>query len=339
MKRHNLLLLAIAGIFCAGVALRYAPEFRRHARADSVPTLLELAPADATLLAYADVGTLRDLPLVRYLLSMAGPATVDKDYADFISATGFDYQRDLDRIVIASRAAPSGQMLVFAEGRFDRTRITQYALRSGKIHNGNGRSIYIIPGTAGKNISITFLGANRIALSDGGDLTDALATKSSSELDPALRERVARVEGSPLFIVAKTPAPASANPSSAAAEQGNSVWAIFGSLRWVDLAARPDASALLLSAEGECGTPGEAQKIASSRELVRGMLHGGLSDPKSRGQMPAETAAEASRLLQAIRVSTEGERVRLLLTVTPEMLGTLKSPDPGALQAPAHKIE
>jgi hypothetical protein len=338
MKRHNLLLLAVAGILSAGLAVRYAPEFRRHARADSVPTLLELVPADATLLAYADVATLRDLPLVRYLLSMAGPATVDKDYADFIGATGFDYQRDLDSVVLASRLDPSAQTLVFAEGRFDRARIARYALRSGKLHNENGHAIYVTPSnTPGKNISIAFLADNRIALSEGGDLTAALAAQPTSKLDPALRERVSRVEGSPLFIVAKTPASASANPSGAAGEQGNSVGAIWGSLRWVDLAARPDGRALLLSAEGECSSPGEAQKIASSLELVRGMLHGGLSDPKSRGQMPAETAAEANRLLQAIRVSTEGERVRLLLTVTPEMLGTLKSPNPGASAAPAQK--
>ncbi len=319
MKRYGIVLLLIAGVVSTAVAVRYGP-LRRQARADSASSLLDLAPADATLIAYADVETIRKSPLVRYLTSLAGPTNIDKDYADFIRATGFDYQRDLDRVVLASRRAPATQTLVFAQGRFDRTRIEQYALRSGKLQTENGRAIYLVPsGTTGKTISITFLADNRIALSDGGDITSALAPHAVADTDPAVLQGVSRVAGSPLFIVAKPTALAAANGATTV-PQSSSIFALFAALHWVSIAAKPDGSTILVSAEGECGNPEEAQKIASSFEFLRGMLHGGLSDPKSRGRMPAETAAEADRLLQAVRVSTDAERVRLLLAVTPEML-------------------
>jgi hypothetical protein len=64
------------------------------------------------------------------------------------------------------------------------------------------------------------------------------------------------------------------------------------------------------------------------------MVHGGLADPKSRGQMKPETAAAADRLLQAVLVTTEAERVRMLLTVTQDMLSAPASPAGAALSPP-----
>jgi hypothetical protein len=336
MKRHNLL-LALAAIPVAALALWYAPQMRHQARADSLPNLLELAPADSTVIAYADLATLRNSPLVQHLASMAQPTSVDKDYADFMRSTGFDYQRDLDRMIFASRPAPSTQTLVFAEGRFDHARIEQYALRSGNLENQNGHPVYVMPsGAAGKHVSIAFLADNRIDLSDGGDLSIVFAPHSESQLDPMLRERVSRVAGSPLFAVAKTPPSPAANSSGPGQAPAPAVpmSAPFASLRWVNFAARPDGSAVLLSVEGECSDPEAAQKIATSLEFVRGMVHGGLADPKSRGQMKPETAAAADRLLQAVRVTTEAERVRMLLTITPDMLSAPASPTGAVRQHP-----
>jgi hypothetical protein len=288
------------------------------------------------MVAYADLATLRNSPLVQHLTSMAQPTSVDKDYSDFMASTGFDYRRDLDRVVFASRPAPSAQTLVFAEGRFDRARIEQYALRSGKLQTENGHAVYVVPsGNAGKNASLAFLADNRIVLSDGGDLSAVFAPHSDSQLDPMLRERVSRVAGSPLFAVAKAPASLTAGVpgSGPAPAPAAPMSAPFASLQWVSFAARPDGATMLLSVEGECGDPEAAKKLASSLEFVRGMVHGGLADPKSRGQMKPETAAAADRLLQAVLVTTEAERVRMLLTVTQDMLSA-PAPPAGAVLSP-----
>jgi hypothetical protein len=325
MKR-NTIIAALTGILLVGVAARYAPQLRHQARADSLPELIDLAPADSTLVTYADLAALRASPLVQVLAALAQPSNVDRDYAEFVRATGFDYQKDLDRFLVATRTGTAAQTVVFAEGRFDRARIEGYAMRSGTLVNQNGHTVYVMPGTAGKKVSLTFLAANRIVLSDGGDLPSALPPGTAASLDPGLRERISRVAGAPVFAVANAGAIAQDNAGGAPSVMAGTP---FASLRWVSLAARPEGAHAVLSIEGECDSPADAQKVAGSLEVVRGMLHGGLTDPKSRGQMSAETALAADRMLQGVQVSTDAERVRLLLTLTPELLAPPAAPAPG----------
>src|ERR1700674_1747703 len=97
MKRNGIYILAVA---LAAVGLFYAVRAHRASAAAPFPDLLELAPADSTVIGYADLEALRESPLVKQLAAMAQPAQVDRDYADFVSATGFDYQRDLDHLLI-----------------------------------------------------------------------------------------------------------------------------------------------------------------------------------------------------------------------------------------------
>ena len=139
MKRSRLYILAIAVV---ALGLFYAVRVHRASAAAAFPDLLEMAPADSTMIGYADLQALRESPLVQQLAAMAQPAQVDPDYANFVSGTGFDYQRDLDHVLVISRSgAASGGTLVFAEGRFNRQKIEQYALRSGKLQQENGRSV------------------------------------------------------------------------------------------------------------------------------------------------------------------------------------------------------
>jgi hypothetical protein len=257
-------------------------------------------------------------------MAMARPAGIDHDYADFVSATGFDYQRDLDRVVIAERpTGGAGQTLAFAEGRFDHTKIEQYALRSGKLERQEGRAVYVVPsGKSGKTISVAFLEDNRIVLADGGDLAAAIAAPTVP-LDHGLQQRISRVAGAPIFALAKGPA---TSDNGAGTGGGPATFSSsFQSLRWVSLAVRPDGDELLLSAEGECDTPEQAQSVATGLELFRGLLRTGLNNPKSRGQMSAASAAAVDQLIGAAKVSTEGGRVRLLLTVTQEILSATEA--------------
>ena len=332
MKRYRSISLMLAAIAIVGLALRYAPHIRHRADAGSIPDLLEFVPADSTIFGYADVAALRDSPLMQRLAALARPAKVDQDYADFVRVTGFDYQKDLDRVVFAWRPGPPMQTFVLAEGRFDHARIERYALQAGKLENQDGHPVYVTPGSApGKNVSIAFLAGNRIALSDGSDLRAAFAPAQQSQLDSAFRERVSRVAGAPVFAIAKAAGFVAGN---AAAAGPSAIASPFASLRWVSVAARPEGGGVLVSADGECVNPGDAQKMASSVEFVRGMLNGGVSNPKSRGQMTPETAAAVEHLLQGVRITTEEDRVRLLLVITPEMF-SLSAPAAGAQRTPA----
>ena len=316
MKRNRvfaILAVLIVAVVAVGSFVR-----ERHAAAGTLPPLVSLVPTDAHFLLYADLVTLRDSPLVQRLVAMAPVGTVDRDYADFVAATGFNYQQDLDRVVIASREDKSSdQTIAFVEGRFNRGKIEQYALRSGKLGHENGRDVYLIPSaTKGKTISVAFLSSDRIALTDGGQLSAAISA-AAVPLDPPVRERLSRVAGAPLFAIAKTPA----TPGGTGANgKAGGFSASFQSLRWVSLAARPDGGTLLLSAEGECDGPNQAHNVTAGLELLRGLLRNGLGDPKARGKMSPDTAAAADKMLGSAQVTTDAARVRLLMTITPEML-------------------
>src|SRR5271155_2534435 len=100
--RRNRVFLILATVAAAALAVLLIARERRASADGSLPELVALVPSDSRFLAYADVSALRDSPLVQRLTAMAPPAKVDGDYASFVAATGFDYQRDLDRVVIAS---------------------------------------------------------------------------------------------------------------------------------------------------------------------------------------------------------------------------------------------
>jgi hypothetical protein len=310
--------IAAALLICAAIAsfLGYRIQSRGDAAAGALPEILDLVPPDSSLVAYANVAALRSAPLVQRLIALAQPASVDRDYADFMSATGFDYQRDLDRVVIASRADQPGQVLAFADGRFDRDKIARYALRSGRIEHEPSHDVYVMPSaTRGKNISLFFLSASRLGIADGGDFP---WPSKAAPRDPAMRERLSRVAGTPLFAVANSSA-LSSSASTGFVPSANLTF--LQSFRWISLAAQPDGEQVLISAEGDCTSDAQAQSIAATLDFLRKILGNSLANPKARGHMTAETAALTAHLLEGARVSTEGQRVRLLLTVTPEMIG------------------
>ena len=322
-KRTSLWALVFA---VAALSLWYAVRTHRASAADSLPDLIELAPAESSMIAYADVEALRESPLVQQLAALAQPTQVDRDYAEFVSETGFDYQRDLDHVLLtAGSGATSGKTLIFAEGRFNRQKIEQYALRSGKLEQENGHAVYVVPSaTPGKDIRFAFLAAGRIALSDGGDVSAAISTSSSAALDPEMRERLSRVAGAPIFAAVRASEFTRAVAPNGGRRPGIST--PFESLRWVNLAAKPNGDQVLLSAEGECDSADQAQKVASALELMRGLFRGALADPRARGRMTAESADATGKLLDSINITTDAVRVRLLVSVTPQMLPPLSAP-------------
>jgi hypothetical protein len=135
-----------------------------------------------------------------------------------------------------------------------------------------------------------------------------------------MRDRLSRVAAAPLFFAARTPA------SGASAIAAPGAPSLLQSVRWLDFAARPDGGDVILSAEGECSNPQDAQKVASTLEFLRGLLQSALTDPKATIHMPPASASAAAQLLKAASVTTTAERVRLLVTLTPDMLDVAATP-------------
>ena len=325
MKRKFLILLVVLLAVSAGAASWW--YVRARAAAVEFPSdVLALLPSDVSVIAYADVAALRDEPLVQRLVAMAPPVTPGTDYANFVAATGFDYQRDLDRVVLASSSVsaaqtPPAHTLVIADGRFNQKKIEAYALRDGKKETRNGHIVFTTPtATPGKMTAFTFLSAGRLAIADGGDISSALSQTSQPAADAGLQEQITRVAGSPVFMVAK---PKAIVPTGAAAARASTP---LDNLRWVNIAAKPEGDRVILSAEGSCDNSEQAKQIAATLELLRGLAGPMLSDPKNTGNMPPESAKAISQMIQTAQISTDASRVRLLIGIDTATFGGATAP-------------
>src|ERR1700674_3187060 len=145
--------------------------------------LLAQVPSDARVVIFLDFDELRRAPFIARLYSWAPKPQSDADYAQFLKDTGFDYERDLNRLAIAT--TKRGQESIFfaiADGKFDRPRLSAYASKFGAVARNGGREIYSVPvGGTSKKISFAFPKNNRIVMTDGTDISVFLDENNRKE--------------------------------------------------------------------------------------------------------------------------------------------------------------
>lgn len=347
--KRALLAVGILILIFAGAAGIY---FYRHSQppaspsAGAPPDLLSLLP-DAPVIGYADVAALRNLansPLGAVLgLASPGPQA-DKEYAGFVRDTGFDYTRDLDRTAIAAWPStlgtangqpPTGRLLALGDGRFDQQKIAAYALRSGRIAQSAPHPIYEAPGQApGEKIFVTFVSATRIALASDLGLLSGLDTAAAHTHSPAMKARIERVAGAPIFAVAAT----DALPNSVYANLSGmpQLEKLVRSVKSLMLAGKPDADHINVALDGECDSMSSAFQIATLLDGFRMIGSAALADPKTRRQMTREQAGFLTALLSNVKVDHQDKWVRLTLALTPEMLGASGARTRNTQLAPTH---
>lgn len=294
----------------------------------AAPSVLSELPPDAPGLAYIDVAALRRLqgsPLAAVLgLASVSPAS-DRDYANFVRATGFDYTRDLDKATIAfwlaSRIGPAGifdRAVAIADGRFDQPRIKAYALRTGHVITRGNESIYVVPGNPPD--AFEFLSPTRIVLASGKDPASLLGPFRSSPRDPATQALIARVSAASLFAVARTDnLPASFYSVFRSYPQ---LEQLARNIQGLTLAGQPKASDLQLTLDAQCDSMTHAIETSTLLDGLRMIGSMALSDPKTRSEMTRDQAAVATALLGQAKITHQDRWVRLTLDVTPAMLGS-----------------
>jgi hypothetical protein len=173
MDRRGRIILAV--VLLAGVALAAGALWTgiRSARQFSDPRyLLSRFPAEDAVVLRADFTVLRKAGL----LAASGVPT-EPDYKQFVDATGFDYRRDLDFVVVSLSA--SGNFFI-ARGRFDWNKLNAYAVKEG---GSCYEQLCRMPGsTPERHISFLPLRGDTIALAVGSD--DLEATRLRRAGDP-----------------------------------------------------------------------------------------------------------------------------------------------------------
>ena len=312
------------------------------------PDILSQLPADAPVVAYIDAGNLRTLqnsPLAAALgLASPGPQA-DRDYANFVRDTGFDYTRDLDHAAVAVWPASLGtpdnalgedRVIAIADGRFNQEKIKAYALRTGKEIAHDQRPVYEVPGNP--PVSLTFLSPTRSALASGRNATELLARVSpnastSASRGRAMQSRIQRVAGAPIYAVART----DRLPQSIYAPLHNSsqLDALARSIQGVTLAGQSNGNNLRIILEAESNSMNNAMQISFLLESGKMLGSAALSDPRNRGQLTKEQLAFLQGLISHATINQQSKIVRVTLEITPDMLAAAPPPKPAASHAPA----
>jgi hypothetical protein len=309
---------------------------------------LSWMPENAEAVLFIDLADLRREPFFADLLARAPKPDADQEYRQFVRETGFDYERDLDRVAVAMKQqGAQKKFFSVGVGHFDKKKIKAYAAKNGAVQNSGGTEIFSLP-MAGSSarLSFTFLTKDRIAFTNNNDFATWLHGAKAVD-DAEWRERLARVAGSPVFAVIRDEAlreAFSADPASQAlarkATGGLSspqLSSLLAQLQWLTVAGKPENNKLRVALDAESLEDKNAQQLA---DLLNGLVllaRTGLGNAKTQQQLGAPSRQSYLALLKSVEVSRidrpDSKSVRLMFDLTPDFLKS--SPNyapPGAPQ-------
>jgi hypothetical protein len=352
MKRY-ISITSVIGLMLFAVAFYAYQRWGNDPTADRAP-LLSAMPSDASAIVFADFAELRTSPFTAKLYAWAPQPTIDADYAQFVRATGFVYERDLDRVAIAAiKRNQTTEFFAIAGGRFDRTKITAYALQSGTREMRAGREVFSVPlispppnsaSTAAhpQKISFTFLRKDRIALTNSADLVALLSQPQAGQDAKDWQERFARLAGSPLFAVIRQDAAAGSTLATRAPGgwQSPQLAPLLDQLQWITIAGKPEGDSLRVVTEGECTADSASRQLADLLGGVLLLAQAGLNGPQIRQQLDPQAREAYLEMLKSADVSRidrgDTKSVRLVFDVTPKFLQAARTAVPAIVpSAPA----
>ncbi len=327
--------LSLAGTFAY---MGYKPSDALATRNE----MLARMPASANAVVFLDLAALRASPFLAQLFAWAPRPAPDEEYTQFVQATGFNYERDLDRMALGvSRGSNGSIFVVIADGRFDRARIEAYARRSGKSEAKNGATIFsIAPSGTSQVLFFTFLRGDRMAWTN-----DPSAAALFGQPDPFAaewRERYVRLAGTPLFAVIRQDSAAAAALAQQAPGGFRSpqLAALLAQLQWISIGAKPDGNLLRVVAEGECESEATMRQL---NDLLSGILvlaQGGLNGADTRKKLDPQLREGYLELLQSAEVQKvdrgSSKSVRVVFDVTPKLLQAARGTGPPVGQPPTH---
>lgn len=329
LNKREWMALAAGLLFGTGAALyiyqRSSPP-SSFARGD----LLDMMPADASAIFFADFTQLRSAPFLAQVYAWAPQPEPDEDYTKFLNETGFDYQRDLNRLAMAfQKTGQDSTFFAVAEGRFDRQKISALALKSGTVERRGGREIFEVPGSGARKITFVFLGKDRIALTDRPNLGQLLSAKKRDDL-AEWRTRFERLAGSPIFAVIRQEAAAGEALSSQAPGGFSSpqLSAMLDQLQWITIAGKPESDGLRVVAEGESTSEETTGQLADLLNGILSLAQAGLNDAKTRQQLNPALREAYLALLKGADVSKldrgDTKSVRIAFEITGALLESAK---------------
>jgi hypothetical protein len=317
-KKTRYFLAGSAAVLAAGLGtglVAYYSGGFQTLSASPVETELRYVPADATLVAYADVRQIMDSDL-RARLKQAMPMH-EEGRREFQEHTGIDVEKDID-YVVASLSSVSGQRpapLVVARGRFNDTQLESLAREhGGTVEDYRGKRIVVcsttengaqLPTQSG-SVTLAFLEPGLLAIGDTSAVKtsiDAQLTSHSITANNEMMELVADIgQYNNAWAVGRF------DLLSAQANLPEQVASRLPPIKWFAAAGHVNGG-LSGSVRAEAR---DEQAGENLRDVVRGFL--GLA------RMQAAADPRVQGLVDSLQLTGSGKTVALSFTVPPEVL-------------------
>lgn len=324
----------VLGFLILGVALVFAWLYvhsSRHDAQSARENLLSHLPADSTSVVYIDFQELRESAFLSQILSWAPRPQTEEEYGKFVQATGFDYERDLDRVGISfSGTAQSPKTMAVAEGRFDRKKIEAYSAHFGTLKAANGKTIYAVSlSNPPRTAYFTFLQDDQVAICNDASCFFQASGKSPNSEE--WREHFLRMAGTPLFAVMRRDSQLLSElpQRTPGGYRSPQLATLVGQLQWVSVGAKPEGDQLRVVADGETSNDTVIRQL---NDMFSGLLilaQAGLDDPKSRKQLDPKLRDAYAGVLKSAEVQKldrgTSKSVRLIFEITPALLESAKS--------------
>ena len=288
--------------------------------------LLSRLPEDASSVVYVDLKDLRASAFLQQILAWAPQPPPEEEYTKFVQATGFAYERDLDRLGISfSGTAQSPKTMAVAEGRFDRKKIEAYSARFGTLKTAAGKTIYAVTmSNPPRTAYFTFLRDNLVAICNDASCFFRPSEKNSSAAE--WQEHFLRMAGTPLFGVMRQDSQllSALSQKTPGGLRSPQLASLVGQLQWVSVGGKPDGDQLRVVADGECANETTIRQL---NDMLSGLLilaQAGLDDPKARKQLDPKLHDAYLAVLKSAEVDKvdrgSSKSVRLIFEISPQLL-------------------
>jgi len=326
-KRTRIFLFASAGVLVAGLTTGLVAWASGAAAAGSSgPDELAYVPGTANMVAYADVRQVMNSPFHDRFRQYqrgnpSGPYGIE-------ARTGIDFERDIDRVLIASLAGQRGPVfppppgsgaapnqgvsLLVARGRFDAVRIEGLMREQGaEVEQYRGTRLVSIKDDS-HDATLAFVEPGLVLFGAGDGVRRALDVKAGAANGIAgNREFMTLVDGvdeGTAWSVAKFDSLSGSTPIP------NAVVNQLPPINWLAASGRIDSGLHgLVRAEAQ-----DEQSAQNLRDVVQGFL------ALARLQSTREPAYKG--MLDSVALNADGKSVSLSFDVTPAALDLLATP-------------
>ena len=326
-KRTRLFLGVASGILVAGLGTglvaAYVGGFQNFTLiGGDGPAELTYVPADARVVAYADIRNVMNSE-VRRKLSASLQGTGD-GAAHFKEQTGIDLETDIDYVVASSSGMGEPTQgeppLVLAKGRFDEVRIEGLIRdQGGVVEDYNGSKLLI---SGEKKLAVVFLEPGLAAIGGADAVRKSIDTKaagSNVKGNDEVMRLVRDIDDGDAWVVARFDALTGGRLPAEVANQ-------LPPINW--FSARGFVNS---GVDGQLRVETRDEVSAKNlQDVVRGFM--------ALGRLQSGQHPEVAAFLDTVQLSGDGKTVSLSFSLRPEMieaLGALRAQRPAPRTTPA----